>query len=77
VLGTRRKDRLDDLARATEALAVSCDLSLPADRRKAVETAVNAVRRLDVLVDNAGVTKVQPALEESHEFVSRASTSSL
>jgi hypothetical protein len=73
VVAARRKDRLDELAEALPAaVSVACDVSLSDDRARLVQTALDTFGRLDVLVNNAGMTKVQPALEESDEFFARA-----
>jgi NAD(P)-dependent dehydrogenase (short-subunit alcohol dehydrogenase family) len=73
VLAARRKDRLDELAQALpDAVAVECDVSDPADRRRVIGVATEHFGRLDILVNNAGITKVQPALDESDEFFAQA-----
>lgn len=59
-LAARSADKLAELAgqlrhAGHEALAVPCDLTVPADREKLVHTVADAWGGLDVLVNNAGV----------------------
>lgn len=60
VLGARREEQLANVAERArdrfhaEAVAVPCDVSVPADCRRLVETATERFGRLDVLVCNAG-----------------------
>jgi len=61
VLTARSADRLEELAgrlTATGADVVSCvsDVTVPEDRQRALETAVERFDGLDVLVNNAGVS---------------------
>ncbi|WIX98835.1 SDR family oxidoreductase [Amycolatopsis mongoliensis] len=63
VLGARRTDRLDRLVAEVEAdggraVAVRVDVTDPGDLRTLVTTAVERFGRLDVLVGNAGVTRI-------------------
>jgi NADP-dependent 3-hydroxy acid dehydrogenase YdfG len=63
VLGARRTDRLDRVvaeieAAGGEAVAVRVDVTEPADLRSLVDVAVERFGRLDVLVGNAGVTRI-------------------
>lgn len=68
VLAARRADRLHELAgQLTGAVAVPCDLT-DADAPELVAgAALDAFGRLDVLVNNAGITHTQPALEHTVE----------
>ena len=68
VLAARRQDRLQALAdELPGAVPVRCDVAEEADRVALVEAVVAEHGRLDVLVNNAGVGDVVPALEESME----------
>ena len=63
VLGARRTDRLDRVVAEIEAaggegVAVRVDVTEPGDLRSLVDVAVERFGRLDVLVGNAGVTRI-------------------
>lgn len=65
VLGARRKDRLDRLAAelvaaGSHAVALSVDVTRRRDVETLVETATNEFGGLDVLVNNAGISKIGP-----------------
>lgn len=65
VLGARRKDRLDRLAAelvaaGSRAVALSVDVTSRRDVETLVETATNEFGGLDVLVNNAGISKIGP-----------------
>jgi NADP-dependent 3-hydroxy acid dehydrogenase YdfG len=65
VLGARRVERLDDIAREIRdrgGAAVTCrtDVASRADLERLVGTAVDHFSRLDVLVSNAGISKIGP-----------------
>jgi hypothetical protein len=67
VVAARRRDRLDALVGELGAHASACavDLAEPGAPERVVAHAVETFGRVDVLVNNAGVTTVAPALEES------------
>ncbi len=65
-LAARRRDRLEDLARRItdaggRALVLEADLADEASARSTVERTVAELRRLDTLVNNAGVMLLGPA----------------
>lgn len=60
-LAARTEERLQAVARQCEqkgarAIAVRCDVSIEADCRKFIEAAARGLGRIDVLVNNAGVS---------------------
>ncbi len=68
VLGARRADRLDKLAEEIResggrAVAVATDVTRPGDLRRLVDCAVTEFGRLDVLVGNAGISKIGPVAD--------------
>nr|BFE60130.1 SDR family oxidoreductase [Dactylosporangium thailandense] len=68
VLGARRTDRLDRLVAEIEAsggraAAVRVDVTDPGDMAALVAAAVERFGRLDVLVGNAGMTRIGPVAE--------------
>jgi|SRR5579884_1565858 len=68
VLAARRLERLEALAHSLPAAtAVATDINDEAGLERLVETAVQEYGRIDVLVNNAGVTDGTPALKESSE----------
>src|SRR5215472_14226309 len=71
-LVARRRDRLDDLASAIRAdggtaLVVPADIASQEQAAGAVEQAVAGLGRLDIVVNNAGVMLLGPALDASIE----------
>lgn len=68
VVAARREDRLAGLAaRLERCVAVVCDVSDEADRVRLVETAERECGRVDVLVNNAGVSQMVRMERESLE----------
>jgi NAD(P)-dependent dehydrogenase (short-subunit alcohol dehydrogenase family) len=68
VVAARREERLVELAgELSDALVVPCDVTDPEDRAALLAATVERFGRVDVLVNNAGVTNVAPATEESDE----------
>ncbi|WP_149263958.1 SDR family oxidoreductase [Actinomadura sp. K4S16] len=68
VLGARRTERLDRLAAEIkaaggEAAATRVDVTDPEDLRSLVSLAVERFGRLDVLVGNAGISKISPVAD--------------
>lgn len=59
VVSARREDRLHAVAADLPgAIAVAADVSSAADRERLVATALERLGRIDVLVNNAGITQV-------------------
>lgn len=70
VVAARRMERLRELADAHPGMvAVRADVTDAVDRVELIDTAIRVAaergRRFDVLVNNAGMNRVVPALEES------------
>jgi NAD(P)-dependent dehydrogenase (short-subunit alcohol dehydrogenase family) len=70
VLAARRMDRIEALRKKLEssgakALAVECDVSKEASVDALVGATVDRFGTVDVLVNNAGVARVRPALDEA------------
>jgi NAD(P)-dependent dehydrogenase (short-subunit alcohol dehydrogenase family) len=70
VLAARRENRLERLVAelenlGTEALAVGCDVVDEGDVDRMVAAILDRFGRIDVLVNNAGVSSVVPAEDES------------
>ncbi|HKN90080.1 MAG TPA: glucose 1-dehydrogenase [Acidimicrobiia bacterium] len=72
VAAARRRDRLDRLTKELErATAVACDVADDAQCRHLIDTTLELYGRIDVLVNNAGVTVVNPAETETPETFRR------
>ena len=72
VLGARRVDRLEETKALVEAagrraLAVQTDVADPEACQRLVDTAMQELGRVDVLVNNAGVGTAVPATRETPE----------
>lgn len=70
VLVARRAERLEELATAIGGgTVIAADLSIPGSGREVVTKALEAHGRIDIVVNNAGVTRVGPALrDDTDEF---------
>jgi hypothetical protein len=65
VLAARRIDRLESLAAELDgAFAVACDVTVPADNERLIRTVFERCGRIDVLVNNAGITDGPVRAEE-------------
>jgi len=66
VVAARRRDRLDSLvAELADAVAVEVDLLAPDAPEMLIKAAVERFGRVDVLINNAGISTAAPALEFS------------
>ncbi len=78
VLAARRIDRLEALAAdLPDALAVECDVAAPDGPQSLLDAAVDRYGRLDVLVNNAGFSRVLPAVDDDLEEFRRELDQSL
>ena len=81
VLAARRMELLSAVAGELDgALAVQCDVTVPSDNERLVNTALEKCGRVDVLVNNAGMTDgpvraEDESLEESNRVVAVDMTS--
>ncbi len=65
VVAARRSERLESLAAEIPGIvAVTADVTDDGDCRRLVDTAVDRCGRIDVLVNNAGVSDPVPAIDE-------------
>lgn len=65
VLAARRVDRLEALAEELpNSIAVACDVAAPGDITKLVDAAIAEYGQIDVVVNNAGISRVLPAIDE-------------
>jgi NAD(P)-dependent dehydrogenase (short-subunit alcohol dehydrogenase family) len=72
VLTARRADRIEALAgELHDAIAVPCDLAEPGSPAAVVASTIEHCGRVDVLVNNAGMSEPTPAFDESTEKFAR------
>ena len=65
IAAARREDRLQDLANQyPNVMAVKCDVGVEADCKNVVDTVINEFGKIDILINNAGISDPIPALEE-------------
>lgn len=65
VMAARRIDRLEELAAGLpRALAVECDIAAPGAPAALVARTLDAYGQIDVVVNNAGITRVLPAIDD-------------
>ena len=65
IAAARREDRLQDLANQyPDVMAVRCDVGIEADCKNLVDTIINEYGKIDILINNAGISDPIPALEE-------------
>ena len=72
IAAARREDRLQDLANQyPDVMAVRCDVGVEADCKNLVDTIVNEYGKIDILINNAGISDPIPALEEDIDLFKR------
>ena len=72
IAAARREDRLQDLANQyPNVMAVKCDVGVEADCKSVVETVINEYGKIDILINNAGISDPIPALEEDLDLFKR------
>ncbi|MBV8087758.1 MAG: glucose 1-dehydrogenase [Chloroflexi bacterium] len=71
MLAARREEALAQRAKELDCSYRVCDVTLESEREALVEHALSELGRLDVLVNNAGMNNVQPALDTSAEAFER------
>ena len=65
IAAARREGRLQDLANQyPNVMAVKCDVGVEADCKNLVDTVINEYDKIDILINNAGISDPIPALEE-------------
>ena len=65
IAAARREDRLQDLANQyPNVMAVKCDVGVESDCKNVVDTVINEFGKIDILINNAGISDPIPALEE-------------
>lgn len=65
IAAARREDRLHDLANQyPNVMAVKCDVGVEADCKNLVDTVIDEYDKIDILINNAGISDPIPALEE-------------
>ena len=72
IAAARREDRLHDLANQyPDVMAVRCDVGVEADCKNLVDTIINEYGKIDILINNAGISDPIPALEEDLDLFKR------
>tara|TARA_Y100000287_G_scaffold30821_1_gene22440 strand:+ start:2097 stop:2864 length:768 start_codon:yes stop_codon:yes gene_type:complete len=72
IAAARREDRLQDLANQyPNVMAVRCDVGVEADCKNLVDTIINEYGKIDILINNAGISDPIPALEEDLDLFKR------
>ena len=72
IAAARREDRLHDLANQyPNVMAVKCDVGVEADCKNVVDTVINEYGKIDILINNAGISDPIPALEEDLDLFKR------
>ena len=72
IAAARREDRLQDLTNQyPDVIAVKCDVGVEADCKNLVDTIINEYGKIDILINNAGISDPIPALEEDLDLFKR------
>ncbi len=72
IAAARREDRLQDLANQyPDVMAVRCDVGVEADCKNLVDSIINEFGKIDILINNAGISDPIPALEEDLDLFKR------
>ena len=72
IAAARREDRLQDLPNQyPDVMAVRCDVGVEADCKNLVDTIINEYGKIDILINNAGISDPIPALEEDLDLFKR------
>ena len=72
IAAARREDRLQDLANQyPDVMAVRRDDGVEADCKNLVDTIINEYGKIDILINNAGISDPIPALEEDLDLFKR------
>ncbi len=72
IAAARREDRLQDLANQyPDVMAVRCDVGVEADCKNLIDTIINEYGKIDILINNAGISDPIPALEEDLDLFKR------
>ena len=72
IAAARREDRLQDLANQyPDVMAVRCDVGVEEDCKNLVDTIINEYGKIDILINNAGISDPIPALEEDLDLFKR------
>jgi len=72
IAAARREDRLQDLANQyPNVMAVKCDVGVEADCKNVVDTVITEYGKIDILINNAGISDPIPALEEDLDLFKR------
>ena len=72
IAAARREDRLQELANQyPNVMAVKCDVGVEADCKNVVDTVINEYGKIDILINNAGISDPIPALEEDLDLFKR------
>lgn len=72
-----KEDIIQDLAKITNVLPVKANFSKPMEIVNLVNNAINTFGKIDVLINNAGISRVCPIVDEDFEEMEKAITINL